>query len=440
MSNVTIDSSVGSKIRNWRNLRGLSQQELLADRYSESYLSKVERGQMHASDDFLAYVASRLGLTVDELINEIPSFSNEKRLSRDAQELSLLNCEVALQTNQVEAAKEFLREITPEHLPTALLAEYYYMLGRIESQQEDYEAALLDLEQSLKLFESDPKIYPLKVEQVRDAIGLTYYQRGNYLVALRYHKRCMQAVESGAVEDNLFKIKLYFNLASESRFIGELEDSFNYYKEAEKVAASVEELGQQAQAFWGLSKNYRAKDDIEMARMFLDKSATLYQSLEELKLACSVKGVLGTTLLERGELEQAETTFRSALAIAQRTQDKRSLWSAYLNLANLYNKKSQLDLAEQNARLSINSIEGLNDEMLLGQSLAQLGEIRLAQGADEEGLNLFDQAVEKLQASQALDYLQHVTYRYATALEKLNRIEAAMKMYRLAFEYQRQQK
>lgn len=440
MNNITLESSIGSKIRNWRNLRGLSQQELLADRYSESYLSKVERGQMQASEDFLAYVASRLGLTVDELINELPSFSNEKRISREAQELSLLNTHVALQTNQVQTARTFLEQLIPEHLPTALLAEYFYMLGLIESRQEDFEAALLDLEQSLKLFESDPRIYPLKVEQVRDAIGLTYYQRGNYLVALRYHKRCLQAVEAGLVEDNLFKIKLYFNLASESRFIGEPEASFNYYKEAEKVAEAVEELAEQARAFWNLSMAYQTKNDLTMARMFLDKSATLYQSLEELKLACSVKGVLGRTLLERDELGKAEAIFKSALAIAQRTQDKRSLWSAYLNLASLHNKQGQLEQAEQNARLSIDSIGGLDDQMLLGQSLAQLAEIRLAQGANDEGLDLFEQAVEKLHTSASLEFLQHVTYRYATALENLNRIEAAMKMYRLAFEYQKQQK
>lgn len=430
-----IKTSLGNKIRQWRYSRGLSQQELLAERYTVSYLSKVERDHIQPSDEFLAYVALRLGLAVEELLAERPIGFLPERMLRETQELALMNAHVALQIRQYQKAKNFLKELVIGQLPTSLLADYYFMLGQAEIGVNDLDTAILDLERALKLFESDAQIPPIKVAQAHNSIGAAYYEQGNYVQAIKYHKRCLQVIESGSIKDCSFTMKLYSNLANEYHFTGEHKLAFNYYKEAAKLAEAGEDLMEQANMFWGLGLAYQAQGNMPMAKLYLNKSATIYEGIEEFKYASAVKGILGRAFLERGELEQAEVVLESALKVALRVQDDRTLWTAYINLAFLFLAQLKLEQAEHFAALSTEKARGLQDNLLLGQSLAQLAEVKVAQDAVTEGLDLFAQSMKSLEQSQALDFLQKVSFRYAAALEKLGKVEEAVKIYHKTFEY-----
>ncbi len=435
---IEVKTTLGTKIRNWRIQRGLSQQELLAERFSESYLSKVEREQMHASKEFLAYVAFRLGLTVEELVNETPEAPPARKMSREAQELILLQARILLQNNQHEQAKSFLDQLIVSQLPTPLLAEYYYVLGLIELEAKDYNTSVLDMEQALKLYEGDLRATPLEVEQVRCSLGAVHYERGNYLLAINYYKRCLQGVKDGPLNDQVFLAKLYYNLANAYQLVDEGEQALHYYQEAAKFAQSGESLNDQAELAWDLGLAYQAKSDLLTARIYLDKSATLHDSIEQLKSASAYKGLLGRVLVERADYTEAEPVLQAALEVALRVQDRAGLWSGYLNLAYLYFEQGKLDLAEYNARQSLERAQSEKSDSWLGQSLAQMAEIRLAQEVVTDALDLFAQAEEVLMRIEAVEVLHKVCFRYATALEKQNRTQEAMQMYRRAFEYQNQ--
>ena len=435
---IEVKTSLGTKIRTWRQLRGLSQQELLAERFSESYLSKVEREQMHASTEFLSYVDFRLGLTVEELLNDTPEAAPVRKMSREAQELILLEARIVLQNSQHQEAKNFLDQLVASQLPTSMLAQYHYILGLIELETKDYNTAVLDMEQALKLYEGDLRATPLEIEQVRCSIGAAHYQRGNYLLAVNYYKRCLQSVKAGPINDPVFLAKLYYNLANAYQLVDEREQALHYYQEAAKFAEAGESLTHQADFAWDLGLAYQAKNDLTTARIYLNKSATLYDSIEQLKTASAYKGFLGRVLVERAAYDEAEPMLQAALEVALRVQDQAGLWAGYLNLAYLYFEQGKLELAESNARQSIERAQAEKSDLWLGQSLAQMAEIRMAQENISEALALFAQAEEILMRCEAVEFLHKVCYRYATALEKQNRTQEAMQMYRKAFEYQNQ--
>lgn len=60
-------ASVGERIRRLRRARGLSQQDLAGPGVSASYVSLVEAGRRRPSPNALAWLAGRLGTTVEEL-------------------------------------------------------------------------------------------------------------------------------------------------------------------------------------------------------------------------------------------------------------------------------------------------------------------------------------------------------------------------------------
>jgi transcriptional regulator with XRE-family HTH domain len=75
---------LGPRIRRLRTGRGWTQRELAEPGYDRGFLAKVETGSRPPSEEMLAYLAGRLGLTVDELrFGRPPGVAGELRASLD---------------------------------------------------------------------------------------------------------------------------------------------------------------------------------------------------------------------------------------------------------------------------------------------------------------------------------------------------------------------
>ncbi len=75
---------LGARIRRLRTDRGWTQRELAEPGYDRGFLAKVETGSRPPSEEMLAYLARRLGLTVDELrFGRPPGIADELRAALD---------------------------------------------------------------------------------------------------------------------------------------------------------------------------------------------------------------------------------------------------------------------------------------------------------------------------------------------------------------------
>ena len=62
-------AKLGSRIKAARLKLGLSQEEVAAPDYTAAYISHIEHGKRRASQEALGHIATRLGMTVDQLIS-----------------------------------------------------------------------------------------------------------------------------------------------------------------------------------------------------------------------------------------------------------------------------------------------------------------------------------------------------------------------------------
>jgi transcriptional regulator with XRE-family HTH domain len=70
-SSGSSDGEIGSRIRDHRIARNMTQRDLAGDRYSVSYISAIERGKVQRpSQEALQWCAARLGVSVLELLGE----------------------------------------------------------------------------------------------------------------------------------------------------------------------------------------------------------------------------------------------------------------------------------------------------------------------------------------------------------------------------------
>lgn len=368
-----------------------------------------------------------------------PKKKKKRANSREIIELELLSAAKALQASHFEMAKAYLDKLNPEQLSLVLLPRYYALSGEAKIGLGDYEDALLDLEQSLQLYERKGRAPTLEAERVRNWLGLAYYYLNKHQLAVEQHQLCLKAIQRGWIDDLHFTMQVYCNLANENHHLGNHQEALEQYRKALQLADNGEDKSALAAIYWGLGLAYRSIDNLATAKLYLHKSSDLYQQLGELNRAGTVKTNLGLALVDRKEFIEAEEALQSALQLAQASKDVTALGTAYGNLAHLYKVQKDLGRAEQNALLAVDLLRRANNKVLLGQALGELAEIKIMSEATESGFDLFEEAVTVLEQTESTEYLKKICFRYANALEKNGNLPESIKYFKRAYYYQNQE-
>ena len=127
----------GDRLRELRRAAGISQVELAGDRLSPSYISLLEAGKRHPSDDVIELLADRLRCSVGDLINPV----TREQAQRDQLEIAFAR--LALANGETEVARHRLEAL----LPTVLSAkepsdDVRYLLAEVYWRAGDYTAAI----------------------------------------------------------------------------------------------------------------------------------------------------------------------------------------------------------------------------------------------------------------------------------------------------------
>ncbi len=417
----------------------MSQKELLQGKYTESYLSKVERGRVQPSEDFLKFVAARLNLPTADLVSKksvkVKTRPKNSKAVREAQALILTNANVANQTRQYQAAQNFLNKLELDELVTSLKPRYYSIKGEIELGLKNYAEALVDLEQALQLYEANPKTPTFDIALVLNGIGLVYYNQNKPQQAIEKHLRCLEMIEGKKKFDSHFVVKVCTNLGHEYRMLGKSSQALEFYRRAVNWAEEGEDSSALASIYWGMALAYRSLDNsrenLAKCKLYFNKSVETYENLGQLIWAIRARAALAVALIERDELDEAEEILKAALSISESLKDAEALFMVYTNFSYLYSKRENLVEAEQTAQKGVDFAQKGSNFLHSGQALARLGRAKLAVGNDNEAaIASFEAAIKALENTEAYQDLEEVYVDYALALEKLGKLPEALQSYK----------
>ncbi|HEY4385631.1 MAG TPA: helix-turn-helix transcriptional regulator, partial [Ktedonobacteraceae bacterium] len=146
-SSSKIGKSVGEKLRAARLAQHYTQSQLAAPDFSVSYISAIERGQIHPSLRALEILAVRLGLSSTQLLptraqSDDRTITSINSTERDDEEVELALLEAELLTRQGEAQKavDQLSKLSTKRLKKQQQLLHRYLLGwayyRVQQFQE----------------------------------------------------------------------------------------------------------------------------------------------------------------------------------------------------------------------------------------------------------------------------------------------------------------
>ncbi|HET8910773.1 MAG TPA: tetratricopeptide repeat protein [Ktedonobacteraceae bacterium] len=443
-----VAARVGTNIREVRTKLGLTQAQLAAPEFSISYISAIERGKIRPSLKALSILARRLDVPLTFLLEGSPAGAAEARAvgyspadsGPDQRiDVDLLQASVLIQQQAYTEAEALLVPIQPDRITTDQVYRLYLMRGQVHFGAGEYQEAVVDLRAAVTQGEGLNDVE--YIERARNLLGKAYFSLYNYTLAVENHLRSNAAIEQGQINDPIFSLEVYSNLANDYFRLGDLERAITFYNRALATLDGMDRDSKSfAQKYMEISQRYKSVGKLAMARDYAMRSLAIYEMRDEQRLVGLTHQRLGKTLEKQNDLDTAESEYRQAIAIESELHDEISASICHTSLAELLLKRSQPEEAGQEAQQALDFARSSGDAQTQGQALMALAQIRHTVGDFEKADKLFNEALELLDTSNAHEIAASAYFRFANLLEERGEVQRSLNAIKKAYEHQRQGK
>lgn len=303
------------------------------------------------------------------------------------------------------------------------LAETYCGLGRADTYEGNYETALENFEQALKLVGDRPAPYLL---------GTIYADlAGAYWFLRRSHEgiSCLEKSISyyERTEHKANAARAYNNLALNLILNGEWERAYATAQKAVEIAFEID-----GQASWvaitldTLGELLMLRGDLDEAQSKLERALALAHKKDNKWYAAQVIRTLGRCYLAQGDLVKSRQTAEEALELAQRIGDRQAISQSHLLLAETHLGGNELAEAEA----ALNQVSDETEESTI--DLAVTGDAQRLRGLLALAQNNIPLATHHFSRSLSIFETLGDRYRSALAHYKLGRAFATTQSERAA--------
>jgi ATP/maltotriose-dependent transcriptional regulator MalT len=292
--------------------------------------------------------------------------------------------------------ESWLNELPPSLLRTrpGLLS----IRGAITYTKGDLHGGLELLNEAEKLFRSENDVYGLALTLSRRATGHRFL--GDYEKALLDVDELIRLSED---EDDLrilyseaLRIKglVLYRLGQARRSVEFFEKSLNLYIRLNDSASIPRLLMETGMA-------YRATGDFEAARNAYEKALEIWRREGNLFWQASLLNNMGGLFHGQGEYEKAALTFEEGLLCAQRSHYARLDGLISIGLGDLYAELEDFEMAQQNYRHAADVLRGMDDRFLHNSLALAQANLALLQRDSALARALIVQAADSILSSNS---------------------------------------
>jgi len=289
--------SLGEKIKKLRKEQNMTLKELAGDRITAAQISHIERDKSHTSHELLEYLANKLGVSVDYLLE------TKEMQSKKITDNLILKSEIYIKCDELEKAQQQINEII-DICKNYKLTENYgkcnNLLAEICSKKGDYSSAVYYYEKALYYFIKDDD---------KEDIYVCYLNIANIYAIDKFYK--------GAITHYMF--------AKEVLEESNIEDIDVYKELYSKISECFMKLNQPAKALEFMEK--------------IDKM----DHKDSVKEEVGVLVMKAKSLLSVGKYDESKECFNKALEIIEKEENKNRLAKVYLTIGDIYSQMGDLD-------------------------------------------------------------------------------------------------
>ncbi len=437
-----IGKSVGEKLRAARIAQHYTQNQLAAPDFSVSYISAIERGQIHPSLRALEILATRLGLSSTQLLPT--RTQQEERLAaplsiteRDDDEVEFLFLEAQIQIRQgiAQEALAHLGTLSPRRLKGIQQLRYYYLSGWAYYKLAQYQECDYILTESLQLAKDLQANY--LYERVLNLQALAQAAMRNYTQAILAHQRCLELLEANEPKDPFFTAQVYMYMGQHYNQLENYTLSLSMFHKALALTEEMTTSQGMHTTYLDICKQYSEHKEYELAALYAYKSIQLYSWEESKHLKRELYYYMGQALIQR-DPESVPAFLEEAFQKETFSHDLLTLASLNTRYAEWYFRQQHLEEAEQYILQAHQQSQSAGDNLIGADALNLYGRIKYAQKQLTEGDSYFILGLEMLERLGYHEELARESVRYAELLEQAGKAHEAFRYFRRAFQSQQQ--
>ena len=400
--------SLGEKIKKLRKEQNMTLKELAGDRITAAQISHIERDKSHTSYELLEYLADKLGVSVDYLLE------TKEMQSKKITDNLILKSEIYIKCDDLEKAEEQINEIIEicrEYKLTENYGKCNNLLAEINCKREDYSSAVYYYEKALYYFiknEDKDDIYNSYVN-----IGNIYMLDKFYKGALTHFMFAKEILDESNIEDADIYKELYSKIsecymklnqpqkaldfmekidrmdnedcikeevgilvlkAKNLLSVGKYAESKECFNKALEIIEKEENKSRLAKVYLTMSKIYSEMGDIDKHLEYSQKVYDLTKRDENQYMMESLFNMI-ESYVTRGQYDMAQKYCKLALVSSIKNKDKYYEYKSLKFYADMYKNKNEVENSIDYLNKCIEIANGLKDEKILAGLYIELGKL-----------------------------------------------------------------
>ena len=414
--------TIGEKIKYKRKELRLTQDDLAGPTLSTAMISLIERDLTNPSLKSLEYIASKIGVSVNFLLDQE---EDESTRSTDFEGVIDL-VKGFIHANRHSEAKKLLEQYNIVDVPLKYSAYFYRLSSEVDVFYKDYDAAIKKLEESfLYLSSSEINDY---IESHKE-LSTCYRKVGNFQESITNALNGLILIKSNYyTKDPFVKLELLYNLAHCYCRLDEFDKGINIINEALSYM-KVTECYYYEDRFYmlkGLAHLYMTNfnDGIEATLT----AVTLLEKSDNEKKETYLAGCysnLGILYREIGENDTSVNYLEKGIELSTKEGDEMDLMNSHFELSKSLLAMRNFEKAEKLCEDNLNS--SLNSTPLGVKILLLLTQIKFQQEFYQESLVHLEIAESISLELEDQELIANVYYLKAQILEKTGHLKQAYK-------------
>ncbi|MGG3914463.1 helix-turn-helix domain-containing protein [Rossellomorea vietnamensis] len=273
------EGRIGKQIKELRKHFGLSQQELCENICSQSFISRIESGDISPSAHLLHRLSMRLGI-------DITYFLESVYVSR----MDYVQ-EVLLQLGEALKKKNYgqIREIVEYEKDNPLFKQFrnkqtllWYEAICLYKVHHDYNQAISLLDEALSMKETTLKSYSEKEIEMSLTKANILTEVKDYKEAIRLFSDIMTYLKQlPVIRDKVLLIKVYYNYSRALYLNGQLTDSLQYVEKGIKECKENRILFGMGELYFQMGKIFKDQSEYNHSLHYYEKARMVSHLIDD---------------------------------------------------------------------------------------------------------------------------------------------------------------
>ncbi len=387
---------LGERIRQMRQNRGLTQEQLADGKLTKSFISLLERGAAKPSVDTLLVLARRLGTSVDGLLGSeghLPDQAaiNLLALSADAMRKRRMGLAASLHGAARFVAESYnleepLREVTLQEAQLAL-------------ERRDFELATQKVNEGLQQCAGAKDRW--RTGRALVLLGRLQLVRRELLEAVKTLEQALAALRQAKASRDPARSEALIFLGTALAYLGKHDLAMKHYVEAADAQATHQDPVLRGRALWGLGLACRRLGDLDRAAKCLSEAKEVFEAAEELPDLAGVLHNIGQLLYEQRRYADALRHLSHALRVKEQLNMRITRATTLTEIARVHLATNNLEDAAAMAEQAIKAAQDAPDVMEGAEARTVLAAVCAREGRADRAKELMAEALTTFRAHGA---------------------------------------